>query len=261
MSNNQKVRYEEMLPHEVVQARENRPVAYLPVGGLEWHGEHNVLGLDTVKIHALAMECAKHDGGLVFPPLFYGEPREHYLMEANFDPGDLIKQSMHLPAQNFQAGYMEERRTETDLRYIQFLLYMLKEAHSLGFKVMVLMPGHYPLLAHARAAVELFNLHVDKAGLELNQAISWAAVGFELVRDVFPKAGDHAGAWETSLMLALRPDLVDLSVLSNDCEVKLVAVWGQDPRKHASIEYGQQAVKLIVERITVKVGELLKGLG
>ena len=43
-----KVRYEEMLPHEAVEARTKCPVAYLPVGGIEWHGEHNCLGLDTV---------------------------------------------------------------------------------------------------------------------------------------------------------------------------------------------------------------------
>ena len=55
-----KVRYEEMLPHEAVEARMKCPVAYLPIGGIEWHGEHNCLGLDTVKIHAIAMKCAEN---------------------------------------------------------------------------------------------------------------------------------------------------------------------------------------------------------
>src|SRR3990172_6203633 len=96
-----KVRYEEMLPHEAVAARKACPVAYLPIGTIEWHGEHNCLGLDTVKIHALAMECAKRIGGIVFPPLFYGEQREHHLMEANHDPEGKIAAKMELPEGNF----------------------------------------------------------------------------------------------------------------------------------------------------------------
>ena len=69
-----KVRYEEMLPHEVVAARTETPLAYLPIGGIEWHGEHNCLGLDTVKIHALALRCAQAGGGLVFPGTRHPNP-------------------------------------------------------------------------------------------------------------------------------------------------------------------------------------------
>jgi len=98
--------------------------------------------------------------------------------------------------------------------------------------------GHYPILAHARAGI-----------------------GFELVRDVFPEAGDHGGAWETSLMRAFRPELVDFSRLLAEPDAKSVAVWGKDPRFHASAEFGQRAVAPIVERITCKVGELLQSLG
>jgi len=45
-----KVMYEEMLPHEAVAARKACPVAYLPIGGIEWHGEHNCLGLHRLQI-------------------------------------------------------------------------------------------------------------------------------------------------------------------------------------------------------------------
>ena len=255
-----RVRYEEMLPHEVVEARLKRPVAYLPIGGLEWHGEHNALGLDTVKSHALAVECATVHGGLVFPPLFYGEPREHYLMEANHDRDGGIKAKMRLPEGSFAPGYMEESQTEADLRYVRLLLHVLKQIKSLGFKVIVILAGHYPLLAHARSAVEIFNLQVHKAGLAPNEHVAWAAIGYELVKDLFPEAGDHAGAWETSLMMALRPDLVDLARLPRDPQAKLVAVWGKDPRTHASAEFGRKAVEAIVGRIAAKIDELLAGL-
>ena len=246
-----KVRYEEMLPREVVAARKRCPVAYVPCGGIEWHGLHNCLGLDTVKIHAMAMRCAEQIGGLCFPALFYGEPREHYLMEANHDPESQIAANMELPLENFAPGYMDERLEDADARYMRLLMHILKQLRSLGFKVIVIMAGHYPLLNHARAACELFNLETRRA------ATAWACTGYELVRDEIPTAGDHAAAWETSLMMVLRPDLVDLSQQPTDPNAKLVGVSGRDPRQHASVDYGQQGLDLIIERMREKIKELL----
>ena len=246
-----KVRYEEMRPDEAVEARTKCPVAYLPCGGIEWHGEHNCLGLDTVKIHAMAMRCAERIGGLCFPALFYGEPREHYLMEANHDPDGGIVGKMALPPESFARGYMDERQEDADIRYVRLLLHIAKELKSLGFKVVVIMAGHYPLLRHATAACELFNLEAR------GSATAWACTGYELVRDTIPTAGDHAAAWETSLMMALRPDLVDLTRLPEDPEEKLIGVSGRDPREFASVEYGQQGLDAILDRVGQKVNELL----
>ena len=77
------VRYERLRPAQIVARREACPVAFLPIGTIEWHGEHNPVGLDTLKMHRLLELCAQRIGGLVFPPLYYGENREQALMEAN----------------------------------------------------------------------------------------------------------------------------------------------------------------------------------
>lgn len=245
-----KVCYEEMLPHEIVAARTASPVAYVPIGGVEWHGEHNCVGLDTVKIHALAMRCAEAHGGLVMPPLFFGDPRESHLMEANHDPDGRIVEKMGLPPANFSPGYMRTTRQEEDERYVRLLVHILFQMESLGFRVIVVMAGHYPLLHHARAAVELYTLQA--------RARAWACTGYELVRDEIPEAGDHAAAWETSLMLALRPDLVDLSRLPAEGGPEaLIGVGGRDPRKHACVEFGRRGVEAIVRRIGEEVSELL----
>ncbi|MDD5687302.1 MAG: creatininase family protein [Elusimicrobia bacterium] len=243
-----KVRYEEMLPWEAVKSRKAFPVAYLPIGGIEWHGEQNCLGLDTVKVHAIAMECAKRIGGVVFPSLFYGEPREHYLMEADQDEDGQIANKMELPKSNFSPGYMQEQGFQANFDYVKLLHHIMVEIHSLGFEVIIVLSGHYPLLYHARAACELFNLDYRKA---------WPCSGYELVRDVIPSAGDHAAAWETSLMMYLRPDLVDMTRLPKDLNVKLIGVHGRDPRKYASVKYGKKGVDAIVNRISEKVHKLL----
>ena len=67
-----KVQYEEMLPHELAVAIEEFPVAYVPVGSLEWHGRHLPLGNDAMKAHAICVCAAQKYGGVVVPPTFWG---------------------------------------------------------------------------------------------------------------------------------------------------------------------------------------------
>ena len=68
------VRYEYLLPYQFEQRMNECPLAFVPVGSLEWHGEHLALGNDAIKMHALCCEAARRGGGIVFPPLFYGIP-------------------------------------------------------------------------------------------------------------------------------------------------------------------------------------------
>jgi len=249
------VRYERMRPADIVAAREATPVAYLPIGTIEWHGLHNPIGLDTVKAHALAVRCAQAGGGLVFPALYYGESREDALMEANAVDRADIAAEMKLPPENFAPGYMRFSPQEQTENYQRLLLHCLYELQSLGFEVLVLLAGHYPLLDHARAACSLY--HQARWGNRRARAIAWTFTGYELVQDVFPTAGDHAGYWETSLMLALEPDLPDLDLLPADRSANLVGVHTTEPVQDASAEFGEQAIKLMVERVTAQVRDRL----
>jgi creatinine amidohydrolase/Fe(II)-dependent formamide hydrolase-like protein len=53
-----KVRYEEMLPSEIRAARTACPIVYVPLGTLEWHGEHDAVGKwETSLLMALRPEC------------------------------------------------------------------------------------------------------------------------------------------------------------------------------------------------------------
>ena len=76
-----------------------------------------------------------------------------------------------------------------------------------------------------------------------------------------PQRGDHAGAYETSLMMYLRPELVDLSELPSEGEVVGTdagfGIGGEDPRK-ATAELGQQIAEAIVQAIVKGVQERLR---
>jgi creatinine amidohydrolase len=67
-----KVRYEEMLPHEFLTALDRFPVAYVPVGSLEWHGRHMALGNDSLKAYGILLATAQKFGGIVLPPTYWG---------------------------------------------------------------------------------------------------------------------------------------------------------------------------------------------
>ncbi len=244
-----KVRFEEMLPGQIIEARTAHPVAYLPIGGLEWHGRHNCIGLDAVKIHGVCMNIARETGGVVFPPLFYGDQREHHLMDANHDPDGLIAADYGLPKDNFRPGYMGDSSFERSEMMVSLLVHILHEMASFGFKVLVIAAGHYPLLSVARSACQLY--YRDRG------VIPWAFTGYELVRDELPEAGDHAGPWETSLMLALREDLVDLSKAKGPS-----AIDGLYEKVHegSSAEYGGRALAALTRKVSSTNVQLLATL-
>ena len=60
-----KVLYEELLPEECVQRIQEMPVAYLPLGTLEWHGPHMPLGADGIQSKELFVRVAEKVGGVV----------------------------------------------------------------------------------------------------------------------------------------------------------------------------------------------------
>ncbi|GIX06022.1 MAG: hypothetical protein KatS3mg115_0425 [Candidatus Poribacteria bacterium] len=75
---------------------------------------------------------------------------------------------------------------------------------------------------------------------------------------------DHAAKWETSDMLFLYPDRVNLAELGEG-EINLDAkppsgIAGLDPRKHASTQVGARCIELAAEAIGRKAQELLASL-
>jgi len=60
---------------------------------------------------------------------------------------------------------------------------------------------------------------------------------------------DHAAMNETSLVMALRPELVQMERLPEDPNSWHVGVGGKDPREFATAELGHEILKLQTERM------------
>lgn len=58
-----KILYEEMRPEEFLESLNKFPVAYLPLGTLEWHGLHMPLGADGLQAKGIMEKIAAKIGG------------------------------------------------------------------------------------------------------------------------------------------------------------------------------------------------------
>jgi creatinine amidohydrolase len=72
MTDTRTVQWERLLPREFRAAVARLPVVFLPLGPVEWHGEHYALGLDALKAHALCVRVAREAGGVVHPSVYGG---------------------------------------------------------------------------------------------------------------------------------------------------------------------------------------------
>ncbi|MBN1351486.1 creatininase family protein [candidate division KSB1 bacterium] len=246
-------RYERLRPAQILELRQACPVAYIALGNLEWHGEHNPVGLDTLRMNGVLLRCAEKTGGLVFPPLYYGDNREQALMEANAADRERIHRRMGLASSNFTAGYMCRSIYEQTDIYHRLLIHILFEIASLGFKVIVIGAGHYPLIDHARAAICIAHQTLQRQ----RKAVMWAFTGYELVKDIFPFAGDHGGKWETSMIMALEPGLTDLSALSAAPGAAPVGI-SDNGVEESSAEEGEKFIAAIVESASDRVTDMLQ---
>jgi creatinine amidohydrolase len=107
---------------------------------------------------------------------------------------------------------------------------------------------------------------IDKALAPVVADKTVAGMGlWEITLSRGPDSGtDHAAKWETSNMMFLYPNLVDMSTLGDGPLAPNMkppdGIGGQDPRKYASAEVGRRNIELAAQAIGKKAKELLESL-
>ena len=246
----EKVRYAEMLPHEIVERRHAFPAAFIGLGTLEWHGEHLAVGNDALKAEALCDLAAARSGGFAMPTLWWGEPRVADLLELDYDADGRIKAFMGWQPHKLDAGYYGRSPAQQIASYQELLRHVLVQMNVLEMRAVCLVCGHYPLYNWVAPVVDQFN-----ATFRDTQA--FAGIEFHYPGEGTEVGGDHAAKWETSYLWYLRPDCVDMSVfLDRDAE-EAMGIYGEDPRGTASVALGRRGCELIVEGMVAKAHELI----
>lgn len=246
------MRYELMFPHQIRQALDENWPAVLPVGVLEYHAEHCVVGVDTLLV-VRAVEALEQEMDLVIlPPYFYGAAS--YVVEPPERNGSIQVDSdvIHLWAREVFRGLLR-----VGFRNLHVFIHHQSENFAAG------MPTDLAFRLAARQAIFEF--------LEIERGEGWwgdaamasyyaehaqGANPFNWIQvhpfmdaetqALFPI--DHAGQQETSLMLAFCPEGVDASRISEE-------KWYSAPAAQASLEYGKAARERILAGMRRALGK------
>jgi creatinine amidohydrolase len=171
------MRLDELTSPQLAALRERRPVALWPVGAVEPHGPHAPLGTDTLISAGICERAAQRLGdAVVLPPLPFGVTR----YGAAF------------------AGAVGI--SEATLRTI--VLDVAAALAAQGFRRLAIVNNHFEpeQVATLRAAAQ-------EAGALYLDLVRRANA--ERLTDEFRRGSGHAGRYETSLVLADAPQLVD----------------------------------------------------
>ena len=201
-----RIEYELMRPPDIVKERDRVPLAFVPIGPLEWHGPHLPLGTDGLHAHEVAVEVARRIGGIVLPTYFVGtetvrlnDQQAQGLGILGFEGTERVV-GMDFPEFPVKSLYFEEGAFAVTVREI---LRLLKADR---YRLIVIVNGH-GAVNHQRTLRRL-------AAEESERPNVWVeyAMAFLPASPPFSDPG-HAEKIETSLMMAMRPELVDVASL------------------------------------------------
>ena len=172
--------YEELRPDELAEFVAGAPVAFWPLGLLEHHGWHLPVGFDGIKAERMCIRVAERTGGVLLPTMWWGGGGGH---------GDFL-----------WTFYQDE------MAYEAILVNTVQKLVTFGFRVVVLLAGHYPW----QKALQKHLPFLEEACPDV--LFLWGTevtIGGDEVR----LKGDHAAREETSFGLSLLPEFVDIAAL------------------------------------------------
>lgn len=245
------MRYELMLPHHIRRAIADRWPVVLPLGVLEYHGEHLGVGMDTLAVIKVLERLEPEMDLVILPSFYYGA--SSYAVAPPEGRG-----SVHVDAQSLLPIAMDLFRglLRIGFRNIHFVIHHQSENFAAG------MPTDLAFKFAAKQVIFEF-LEDDRgegwwgdnsmadyyADREVGaDPFSWIR-GHPLMTEAIIEQFhfDHAGKGETSLMMALCPEAVDMTRFSEEH-------WFTQDAKEASAELGEKAVGLILKHLRTVLG-------
>jgi len=233
------MQYLKMLPYQVREAIEKNVPVILPMGVVEYHAEHLPLGTDAfTAINAIERVEKRHPEMVVLPPFYYGSAS--YAVASPEGKGTVQVDSAHL------IPVLEDifnSLLRVGFRNIHGLIAHQTEQFAQG------MPTDLAFRFAAKHVI--FNFLEKEVGEGWwgteeysnyysggNDPFSWIQIHTLSARNEVAKLypGDHAGKLETSEIMAIYPECVEMDRLDNN-------IWFARESIHASAEYGEAAME------------------
>lgn len=198
-----KVELELMTPAEIVAARSETPLIYVPVGPMEWHGPHMPLGTDGILSHYQARQVARSTGGVVFPRIFFGTDNVRPQGNGPQSLGalglaeDVRALGMDFPGNSTHSVYLDEGVFAVLMREV------VRSLQQDPWRLIVFVNGH-------GAPNQSYTLRRICREMSMPEC----KVMMLPARPKMPGTDPgHAERWETSIMMAVDPDIVRLDQL------------------------------------------------
>ncbi len=236
-----------MLPYQIRAAIQRNTPVVLPLGVLEYHGEHMGVGMDTLAVTRILDRLEDEMQLIILPPFPYGAAS--YAVEGPEGTGSLqidagriapfaqelffgllrigfrnLHGVIHHQTENFVAGM------PTDLAFRfggrQAVFRFLERERGEGWWGKAEMRDYY---AKQATGSDPFN---------------WVRIHPLMTKEITAQYPfDHAGIGETSLMLALAPEAVDAARTGENTG------WYTETATGASAELGETGVALILAHL------------
>ena len=177
--------------------KDGRTPILIPLGSMEQHGHHMPLHVDVLLPTEFARRIALQIGALVAPPFTYGYKSQQKCGGGNHMPG-----TTSLDGATLVAALKD----------------VIKEFARHGARRMCMVNGHFENSWFIIEAIDLALRELRWDGITDMKIVVlsyWDFVDREAIEKLYPDGFpgwdlEHGGVLETSLMLALYPDLVHL---------------------------------------------------
>ncbi len=233
------MRLQDLLPYQLKTAIDEGWPLLVPTGCIEYHGPHLALGLDTLIVVELLTRVADHVKCIVAPPFWYG------------------------PTGYAVAGPRQGTLDVSTERFGRHVKDVLSSFWEMGYQSIVVAVHHQQMDGPESLAIRQAAAEVTFERTHAERGDAWWGKTpllpgdrvFERIQvwpSVLPSAAeqgvvmaDHAGFYETSLLLAARPDLVEMERLGMD------APWycttPNSKARQASVEAGERMWQAMVD--------------
>ncbi|MDD2704673.1 MAG: creatininase [Acidocella sp.] len=182
---------------------EGGAIIFIPIGATEQHGPHLPLNVDVILPTAVCEAVARNTGGLVAPSLAYG-----YKSMPRSGGGQSFPGTASLDANTLSLMLRD----------------IIRDMGVHGVRRFVLVNGHFENTWPVVEGLDLALRELRRDGIADVTAMRleyWDFVKQATLDRIFPDGFpgtelEHASLIETSLMLKLRPDLVDVSKIPQE---------------------------------------------
>lgn len=192
--------WEELTAKEFTTAvARSEGVCLLPIGVMERHGDHLPLGTDLYLARAMAKRAAVTEPAVVFPPYYFSQ-----IFEAMHQPGTFAMPSSLL---------------------LQMLQAVCDEIARNGLTRILIINGHGGNTSFLRYFCQT---QLERPRAYQVYFVEHQGAAAEVVKEMGETRFDwHGAEWETSQMLAVQPQLVQMDVARSE-----PPAWGEQRLSH-----------------------------